>query len=373
MKYKICLIAHYGEDYLDYRLSFLKYLRKFGRDSFAIVPRDVYFNEINKTEFPVYFYKYSRSWKFFFDIIKTYSFFKKTLIKEKPNLVFTYKFFPNLLGIYVADKVGVKLKVATVAGLGFLENRKKYILIRIVFRIYMKVLTKADYIIVQNRDDKILFEKYHSINKVVLTNGSGVNKDMFLNIDHLPSDFKHKDLREINFLFCSRIIKEKGILELIDAFKSLLSQKQNLRLTIAGWFDNKNIEKKVLESIKGCEAISFLGYAKDVQKIILQSDCVVLPSYYPEGVPRSLTESLALSRPVITTNHKGCKETCIDGVNGYLVKPRDVSDLQEKLLSFVNLNKKEIDNMKSASLELFNNKFEEKKVFKTIVDKIFDK
>jgi glycosyltransferase involved in cell wall biosynthesis len=198
-----------------------------------------------------------------------------------------------------------------------------------------------------------------------------VNKDKFLNSNSIPADFLIQKSSEINFLFCSRIIKEKGIVELIEAFKIVESSNKNAKLIIAGWFDNKNIEKLVLDIIKNNKSISFIGYQKDVQKIILQCDCVVLPSYYPEGVPRSLTESLALSRPIITTNHKGCKETCEDGVNGFLVRPGDINDLKDKLLKFINLSEQEIESMKSSSLRLFNDKFEEGKVFKTITDKVF--
>jgi glycosyltransferase involved in cell wall biosynthesis len=372
MNYKVGLIAHYGEDYLNYRLNFLKYLKEFGADSFAIVPDDKYYKEINKTEFPIYFYSYSRSWRSFLDVVRTYFRYITILKKEKPDVLFTYKFFPNLLGIYVADKLKIKKKIATVAGLGFLENRKKSILINLIFKLYVNVLKKADFIVVQNIDDKTLFERYVSSQKVILTNGSGVNKDKFLYSGVEYVDLLKKKSTEINFLFCSRIIKEKGILELIEAFKNVKKTNKDCRLTIAGWFDNKNIEKLVLESINDESSISFIGYQKDVLETILLSDCVVLPSYYPEGVPRSLTESLALSMPIITTNHKGCKETCIDGVNGFLVKPGDVNDLKEKLIKFLDLSNEEIQQMKRSSLEIFNQKFEESKVFRTITDNIFN-
>lgn len=371
MKYKICLIAHYGEDYLNYRLNFLKYLKELGANSFAIVPRDNYFDEIKKTEFPVYFYSYRRSWKSFLDVINTYIKFRDILKSEKPDVLFTYKFFPNLLGIYVANKLNVKLKIATVAGLGFLDKQENSLLIRFVFKLYVYVLNKADFIIVQNADDKVLFEKYISSTKVILTNGSGVNKEKFLSSNIIQADLLTEKSSQINFLFCSRIIKEKGIVELIEAFKIVQAFKEDIKLTIAGWFDNGIIEREVLDKIKNNNSISFIGYQKDVQKVITQCDCVVLPSYYPEGVPRSLTESLALSKPIITTDHKGCKETCEDGVNGFLVKPGDIDDLKDKLLKFINLSELEIQKMKSSSWRLFNDKFEEGKVFKTITDRVF--
>ncbi|MGY4539086.1 glycosyltransferase involved in cell wall biosynthesis [Mucilaginibacter sp. UYNi724] len=368
---KACLIAHYGEDYIAYRVNFLNYLTSLGVEQcFGIVPKDKHSEEVAKTPYPVYFYEYNRSWKFFADIFKTYKQFKQIIAAEKPDLVFTYKFFPNLLGVYVAKKLKVKTVVATVAGLGFLDKQGSSLLINKVFKAYLSILKKADFIVVQNSDDQILLQKFIEPSKIILTNGSGVNKEKFIQITAPDREKWGMAVDNKYFLFCSRIVKEKGILELVEAFKNLKDKFPNAVLLIAGWFDSKGIEKEVLSKIESVPSIKYIGYQKNVKEIVQLSDCVVLPSYYPEGVPRSLTESLALSKPIITTNHKGCKETCIDTVNGYLVEPGNVADLQQKMEFFLTLTLGQVKNMQESSLNLFNDKFEQGQIFKTIADKI---
>lgn len=368
---KVCLIAHYGEDYIAYRVNFLNYLKSLGvEECFGVVPKDKHADEVMKTPYPVFFYEYNRSWKFFADILKTYKQFKRIISAEKPDLVFTYKFFPNLLGVYVAKKLKVKTVVATVAGLGFLDKQDSSFLINKVFKAYLSILKRADFIVVQNSDDQLLLQKFVQPEKIILTNGSGVNRDKFTQLETPDRSKWEMTADKKYFLFCSRIVKEKGILELVDSFKNLKDKYPEAVLLIAGWFDSKGIEKEVLSRIEGTPSIKYIGYQKNVKEIVQLSNCVVLPSYYPEGVPRSLTESLALSRPIITTNHKGCKETCIDTVNGYLVEPGSVTDLQQKLELFLTLTDEQVKSMQQNSLDLFNDKFEQGQVFKTIADKI---
>ena len=234
----------------------------------------------------------------------------------------------------------------------------------------MSILKRADFIVVQNSDDQLLLQKFVQPEKIILTNGSGVNRDKFTQLETPDRSKWEMTADKKYFLFCSRIVKEKGILELVDAFKNLKDKYPEAVLLIAGWFDSKGIEKEVLSRIEGTPSIKYIGYQKNVKEIVQLSNCVVLPSYYPEGVPRSLTESLALSRPIITTNHKGCKETCIDTVNGYLVEPGSVTDLQQKLELFLTLTDEQVKSMQQNSLDLFNDKFEQGQVFKTIADKI---
>ncbi|RFZ95369.1 glycosyltransferase family 1 protein [Mucilaginibacter conchicola] len=368
---KVGLIAHYGEDYISYRINFLNYLKSLGvEECFGIVPKDKHAEEVLKTPYPVFFYEYSRSWKFVADIFRTYKRFKNIISTEKPDLVFTYKFFPNLLGVYVAKKLKVKTVVATVAGLGFLDKQNSSFLINKIFKAYLSILKRADFIVVQNSDDLVLLQQFINPDKVILTNGSGVNKDKFIQLETPDRSKWNLSTGKKYFLFCSRIVKEKGILELIDAFKNIENKHPEAVLLIAGWFDSKGIEEEVNARIKNSPSIQYIGYQKNVKEIVQLSDCVVLPSYYPEGVPRSLTESLALSKPIITTDHKGCKETCIDTVNGYLVKPGSVTDLQQKLELFLSLSDEQVKNMQQNSLNLFNDKFEQGRVFKTIADRI---
>ncbi|GHU16176.1 glycosyl transferase [Spirochaetia bacterium] len=346
-------------------------MRNLEYNVFALVPDDKSKDEILRTGIKTYFYKYEKSWKALFGIISNFFFFKNIFKKENPDMVFTYKFFPNLVGIYIAHIMKIKKIVGTVAGLGFLEKQNRSLFVNIIFKVYIYVLNKAQYIIVQNSEDKKLIGKYIDEKKLILTNGSGVNKSSFT----VDASFYCRDNWDLKkeckyFLFCSRIVKDKGIFELITAFNEISKKELDVGLIIAGWFDDKTIESTILDEIKNSKNIFYVGYQKDVKELISLSDCIILPSYYPEGVPRSLTEALALSKPVITTDHRGCRETCEDGVNGFLIKVKDSKDIEEKILKFINLNNTEIQKMSKSSHDLFNRKFEQEIVFKTIMDNI---
>jgi glycosyltransferase involved in cell wall biosynthesis len=371
---KIALIAHYGEDFITYRINFLYFLKNLDYDTFAIVPNDKFKSEIINLGIQTYFYNYKKSVMAIFYVISTFVLFKNILKKEKPDYIFTYKFFPNIIGIYASSKMKINKIIGTVAGLGFLEKYNKSLFIKLIFTIYFYILNKAHYIIVQNSDDKKIIGKYIDEAKLILVNGSGVNKLNFIveNETYLRSDYNLKD-DYIYFLFCTRIVKEKGVFELIEAFNNISRTQPKTALLIAGWFDDKSIEKKILKIIKNNNRIIYFGYQKKVSALISLSDCVILPSYYSEGVPRSLTESLALSKPIITTDHKGCKETCIDGENGFLVNIKDPKDIELKILKFINLDNDEKEKMSKASFKLFETKFEQNIVFKTIVNNVFEK
>jgi len=369
---KIVLIAHYGEDYYKSRVDFLNFLEENNMDCISFVPDDDYRSKIEKLDKKVYYYNYSRSWRFIFSLITVYRFFVKTFRVEKPDLLFTYKFFPNCVGILAARKAKINKIVATVAGIGFLEKKDQSFLIKMVFLVYMRILDKASLVVAQNSEDKVLLEKYMKRARVIMTNGSGVNADnlildnyeRFLNDNALDKNKKY-------ITFCSRILKEKGILELINAF-NVVSKDQPFPydLIIAGWFDEKGLEERVVDLSKGNAQIHILGYQKNVANILQISEVFTLPSYYPEGVPRSLIEATSLAKIIITTDHKGCRETCIDGYNGFLVKPKSHNSLIGALNKLAQMSAQEIELLKQNSRKLFIEKFDRNVVFKSILNEL---
>src|SRR5690606_9194457 len=225
---------------------------------------------------------------------------------------------------------------------------------------------KADYVVTQNTEDLELLKKHLSKPQLILTHGSGVNSEKMTTSTEDKVDFifqNNLDFKKKYITFCSRIVKEKGILELVEAYNQT---SLDYELIIAGWFDEKGLEEEVLNKIKDNPKIHYLGYQKNVSNLLSISDIIILPSYYPEGVPRSLIEALAWSKIIITTNHKGCKETCIDGENGYLVEPRSIISL---INVFQKLNEQDNDSLttfRHRSRKLFDEKFDREIVYNTI-------
>jgi glycosyltransferase involved in cell wall biosynthesis len=116
--------------------------------------------------------------------------------------------------------------------------------------------------------------------------------------------------------------------------------------------------------------VNYLGTTDDVRSYIIQSDCVVLPSFYREGVPRSLLEAAAVGRPIITTNSIGCKEVVDHGVNGFLCEPRDASDLASKIEQFLLMRAPQRSAMGFRGREKIEREFDEKIVIKKYLETI---
>lgn len=371
-KKKVAIIAHYGEDYYKSRVDFINFLEENNMDCVSLVPDDDYRERIEKLDKKVYYYRYTRSWRFIFSLITVYKFFVKTLKTEKPDLLFTYKFFPNCVGILAGRKAKINRVVATVAGIGFLEKKDQSFLIKMVFLVYMSILDKANLVIAQNSEDKILLKKHLKRAQVIMTNGSGVNADS-LNLDDYESFLSDNSLDKNKkyITFCSRILKEKGILELIDAYNAVSKNKTfPYELIIAGWFDEKGLEEHVLAAATGNPQIHILGYQKNVANILSISEVFTLPSYYPEGVPRSLIEATSMSKIIITTDHKGCKETCIDGFNGFLVQPKSPESLMNAFNRLAQMDTDKVEVLKQNSRRLFCEKFDRNVVFKSILNEL---
>lgn len=164
---------------------------------------------------------------------------------------------------------------------------------------------------------------------------------------------------KLTFLFIGRLLKEKGIFEYINAAKQVKSIHPNCVFQIIGSIDDTNpfaLHQSVLDQYIENDIIHYAGHVDNVPGWIKNADVFVLPSYR-EGFPRSTQEAMAIGRPIITTNVPGCRETVIDGHNGYLIKPWDAVDLAEKMLFFVN-NPNQIEIMGIQSRKIAEEKFD---------------
>ena len=205
-----------------------------------------------------------------------------------------------------------------------------------------------------------------NVNISELLPGSGVNLEEF---PYIPISQN----KSINFLLIARMIYPKGIIELVEASKILRSKGYDFHVTLLGELGVNNpnaIEKKDLDKLCSPDFITYLGKTDDVKAVIQNSDVVVLPSYYREGTPKSLLESLGTGRPIITTDMPGCKETVIDGVNGFLCKPKSIEDLSNKMEQILNCNFDDLLKMGEESRKLAVNKYDEKIVISKYVNAI---
>lgn len=261
--------------------------------------------------------------------------YKKIMINLKPNIVLTYTIKPNVYGGLICRILKIPY-IANVTGLGTaVENSG--LLQKITLYLYRISLKYAKCIFFQNTENiKFFMDNKIIENKYRLIPGSGVNLEHFHVLDY-PSD------ETIEFAFISRIMKEKGIDQYLEAAEFIKNKYPNTIFHVCGSCEKAYEYKLKILQDKGI--IQYHGMQKDVRRILAKTHCTIHPTYYPEGMSNVLLESAASGRPLITTNRSGCKEIIDDGVNGYIVEQQNSADLIEKIEKFLKLSYEEKKNM----------------------------
>jgi len=256
----------------------------------------------------------------------------RIIVKENPILCLSFNLRPNILIGLICKFYPVK-SIATITGTStFLTNSNTF-----KNKLLQYIFKSINLIVFQNNNDKLMFDKLKIYqNKYSIVPGSGIDTSYY---NH-KRDYKKKEYT--NFIFIARIIKEKGILEFIKAAEIVKKKGYSANFKILGSFylggkKNDRIDKSVIEFAAKSNLIEYLGETKNVIPYIIDSDCVVLPSYR-EGMSNLLLEAASLSTPIITTNVPGCKEIVENTYNGFLCNSKDALDLSEKLIQFINLS-----------------------------------
>lgn len=259
-----------------------------------------------------------------FKLIRYYS---KSFDKVKPDIILGFTIKPNIYGAIAAKKRNIPF-VANITGLGSaVENSG--ILQKITIGLYKFAFTNIQTVFFQNKENQQFFiDNNIAIDKHKLLPGSGVNLKQFYPIEY-PSD------ETVEFVFISRIMKEKGIDQYLEAAEYITNKYPNTKFHVCGFCEEKY--EKTLESYQSRGIILYHGMVNDVRKIIRRTHCTVHPTYYPEGLSNVLLESAACGRPLITTDRSGTREVIDNGINGYLIKPKDTKDLINKIEKFINI------------------------------------
>lgn len=278
-----------------------------------------------------------------------------------PDYICLYSIKPNIYGNIVGFLFNSKT-ISNINGLGNTFMEEGYFK-RIIEGMYRVALKKTKKTFFQNRDDFKLFALERKIineKKCGILPGSGVNLEKF--------KFTNKKKTTIlKFLLVSRMLKSKGIIEFIEAAKILKSE--NLEFCLLGPIDkNDRFILKSIEQARG--VVKYLGVSNDVRKEIIESDCVVLPSYYREGVPKVLIEAAAIGRPIITTKNVGCKEIVEDKITGFLCNVRDVEDLVSKMKKYINLSEAEKEKMGYLARKKAEKEYDENIIIKKYLNEI---
>ena len=275
--------------------------------------------------------------------------------KIKPDVVVHFTNKPNIYGGVAARIAGVK-SIAVVTGLGyaFIHNGYMQTIISMLYRLTSRF---HKMFIFENTEDRKLFAKLGIVSEKssVSVKGCGVDTSFFQPVANEATG-------KIVFTFIGRLLYDKGIREYVEAARMVKAGRPDTEFWVVGELDAGNpatVDKDELISWVEEQVIYYHGFVKDVRRLIAQSDCLVLPSYR-EGLPRIIVEGMSMAKPVITTDTAGCNETVDEGINGYLAKTGDVSDLADKIGKMLALTPDERKRMGIAGREKACREFDDK-------------
>lgn len=363
---KIAVLSSHTSSLFWFRMDMMKDFIKHGHSVIALGPES---ELIWRNKFKEYgiiykqFYVERNSINPIHDL-RTYRELKEFMKKEKPDKIFTYQAKTVVYGSLAAKANGISEVYSLIAGLGSIfrgvgfKNR----LVRVIMMTEYRLACHASKnVFFQNNDDKNEFIRNGLIKeeKTVIINGSGVNLEKFKS-EPLP-DYP-------TFLFIGRLIKDKGVVEYLEACKQIKSDHPEVRCLLVGPYDSnpsallpEELQPFIEEGI-----IEYFGEQSDVRPYLKQCSTYILPSYH-EGTPKTVLEAMAVGRSIITTDAPGCRETVIDGYNGFLVPIKNINYLVVNMKILIE-NKVLNEKMAQRNLEIVKEKYDVKLINQSIMN-----
>jgi len=321
----------------NFRMNLIRSLQEEGYKIYAISPKDFYSKELERfgvehIDIPIN----NKGTNPLEDLKTIYEYYK--IYKElQPNVALHYTIKPNIYGTVGAKLADIPV-INNISGLGtvFLNRGFSSKVAKILYRFSLYF---SDKVFFQNNYDRELFIDLKLVNKrkTDLLPGSGIDTEKFSPIETVV---KSDDV--FYFLFIARLVKDKGLMEYIEAARRLKKIYSNVKFNILGAFYQDNptaITPKEMNQWVDEGIVEYLGTTNDVKSAIAKNDCIVLPSYR-EGLSRVLLEAASMEKPIVTTDVPGCREVVEDGYNGYLCKVKDVESLFKAMEKMINLPKK---------------------------------
>ena len=292
--------------------------------------------------------------------------FKKVFRSERPDVILSYTIKNNIFGAMAAKACNIPF-IPNVTGLGtaFLSGG---VLQTVAEGLYRKAFRSLPSVFFQNTDDRDLFLERRLVksDQAQLLPGSGIDLDRFSAADY-PTE-----TRGPVFLMIARLLRDKGVVEFVEAARLLKAKSPDTRFQLLGAVDAANrtaIDPAIVRTWQDDSSIEYLGTTDDVRPHIAGAHCVVLPSYR-EGAPRTLIEAASMARPLIATDVPGCRSVVDDGVNGILCEVRSGESLAAACISFLGLSLEEQADMGRAGRVKMETAFDQALVVQAYRDAI---
>lgn len=295
--------------------------------------------------------------------MRLYRRFKVALAAERPAAFLGFTIKPNVWGSLAAQRLGIPV-INNIAGLGTAFIRTNW-LTGIARILYRWGLRRSHTVLFQNEDDRRYFVDSGLVDRArsARVPGSGVDLEKFSPAP-MPVRAPGEPLR---LLFIGRLLRDKGLVELAQAARLLKAQGIQIDIDLLGFLEADNhsaIGRAELDRWQAEGLLRFVGSTDDVRPYIAAVDAVILPSYR-EGVPRTLLEAAAMGRPLIASDAVGCRDAVDEGINGFIARTRDATDLALQIARFAALDTHARQAMGRAGRAKVEREFDERLVVDT--------
>lgn len=289
--------------------------------------------------------------------LKLYRAYGKMIKELCPSLVVTYTIKPNIYGGFAAGMKKIPY-IATITGLGGAFDRKG-VFLKLIVGMYRAGLKRAACVFFQNEENRDIFRNMGITGRRErMVMGSGVNLEK-----HKPEPYPERE--ETHFLFVGRVMRERGILEYIEAARRLHSDR--VIFDVMGYCDEDYQE--LLDDLEKEGVIRQLGFQTQVHGYLSAADAVVVASFH-EGMSNALIEAAATGRPVIASNISGCREAFEEGVTGFGFTPGKTAELIDAMDKFLALSGQERAQMGQRGREKMEREFDRKLVTAAYMEEV---
>ena len=290
----------------------------------------------------------------------------RILLGLHSDVVLCYTIKPVLYGSIASWLAGVPQRIAITTGLGYTFSVNNWVSV-VTKLLYKFALAFASQVWFLNQDDLSIFIKGNLVApwKTFILPGEGVDIDYYCPIQ--------KSDDSITFTLISRMLWDKGVGLFIDCAEEIKKTHSHVNFLVVGPVDPGNPEGIPIEILQKWDKkgfVSYLGPMDDVREVLKITSCLVHPTYYKEGLPRVLLEANSMGIPCITTNIPGCRDVIVNEKNGYLIKPKNQSELKESILNFISLSNLEKEKFSTNAREKVEMNFSSKKILSIFLKRI---
>lgn len=360
MRYLI--IANNSGGLYRFRKELMERMIQDGHEVYAVTPFDEFVDELRRIGVRLIEQAMNRRGKNPLQELSLLGDYRNIIKRVAPDIIITYTIKPGIYGGLLARWLNIPY-VVNVTGLGT-AFQNQGLLRTMIIRLWKMALHSATCVFFENQENAQVFLdfKITTKDKIHVLHGAGVNLQDFL-LEAYPEEDD-----QVRFLFIGRVMREKGINELLCAIEQLHQKYTNIRLDVVGWCE-EDYEPK-LQELQNRGLVQFHGFQRDVKPYIRQAHVFVLPSYH-EGMANTLLEAGAMGRPLITSNIHGCLEAVVDGVTGFLCEVQDVASLEYQMERFIRLSYEQKCDMARKSHAYIAEHFDKKKVIHETVEILY--